>query len=109
MTGNNNNGDGLDETEQGKAIERDYVCDSDKANGDDNGEEESDSGSDSDIEVAGIDDDDGDMKSIHRKAKRLVKLTPKPKTRNHRAAYCWAVVHRAHILPEDMTKLKKYD
>lgn len=109
MTGNNNNGDGLDESEQGKAIERDYVRDSGKANGVDDGEEESDSGSDSVLEVAGIDDDDGDMKSIHRKAKRLVKLTPKLKARNRRAAYCWTVVHRAHILPKDMTKLKKYD
>eukprot|EP00957_Ditylum_brightwellii_P197969 15081764-Ditylum_brightwellii.AAC.1 len=32
MTGNNNNGDSLDESEQGKATEQDYVNDSGKAN-----------------------------------------------------------------------------
>eukprot|EP00957_Ditylum_brightwellii_P181294 13810660-Ditylum_brightwellii.AAC.1 len=40
MTGNSNNGDGLNESEQGKATEQEYVCDSGKANGDDDGEEE---------------------------------------------------------------------
>eukprot|EP00957_Ditylum_brightwellii_P045179 3425449-Ditylum_brightwellii.AAC.1 len=91
MTGNNNNGNGLAESEQGKALEQ--SLDDDK---DDDSEDDSDSVTEAES------DDNGDVKSIHCKAKQMVKLTSKPKACNCKAAFCWTVVHQASVHPYSM-------
>eukprot|EP00957_Ditylum_brightwellii_P160153 12192485-Ditylum_brightwellii.AAC.1 len=80
---------------------RSKVTDDDKVNDKDN-----DSEDDSDSATEAESDDDSDVKSIDRKAKRLVKLTHKPKVRNHKAAFYWTVVFKASVYPDNMDKLK---